>query len=206
MLEAPLIAIIQYTARVLGDSRRSVFRHRVSRRTRENRRAADRGTRKRRDFDEIIDGAVYGMAVALGFSLLENIVYVFGSDDALRVALLRGFTAVPLHALCGGIMGLSLGYLRIESRGSVAGALLAAVLIHGVYDLILMDSRIAGWLIIPLLVVGWAALVTGRTKSRTDRPNEGAKPVSDSDKGVSRNLIPAGIVRKPFSRIQSTPI
>ncbi len=126
--------------------------------------------RKRRDFDEIIDGAVYGMAVALGFALLENIRYVLGSSDPLRTALLRGFTAIPLHALAGGCMGLTLGYYRIESRGSLVGALMAAIAVHGLYDLILMDSRIPGWLIIPLLIVGWTLLIlAGRKAVQFDR-------------------------------------
>ncbi len=73
--------------------------------------------RKRKEFDEILDGAVYAVAVAMGFALLENIMYVFGSDTPMSVAMIRGFTAVPLHALAGGFMGLAYARDKIESRG-----------------------------------------------------------------------------------------
>lgn len=124
--------------------------------------------RKRKEFDEILDGAVYAVAVAMGFALLENILYVFGSESAMSVALIRGFTAVPLHALAGGYMGLALARDKIESKGGVSAAFLIAVLIHGAYDWILMDNRLPGFLIYPLLIAGWWLLIRALRKARKD--------------------------------------
>ena len=124
--------------------------------------------RKRKEFDEVLDGAVYAVAVAMGFALLENIMYVFGSDSAMSVALIRGFTAVPLHALAGGFMGLALARDKIESKGGVSAAFLIAVIIHGTYDWILMDNRLPGFLIYPLLAVGWWLLIRALRKARND--------------------------------------
>jgi RsiW-degrading membrane proteinase PrsW (M82 family) len=124
--------------------------------------------RNRKEFDEILDGAVYAVAVAMGFALLENIMYVFGSEAPMSVALIRGLTAVPLHALAGGFMGLAYARDKIESRGGLSSAFLIAVLIHGAYDWFLMDSRLPGFLIYPLLIIGWWMLVRALRKARKD--------------------------------------
>jgi len=124
--------------------------------------------RKRREFDEILDGAVYAVAVAMGFALLENIMYVFGSGAPMSVALIRGLTAVPLHALAGGFMGLAYARDKIESRGGLTAAFLIAVIIHGAYDWFLMDSRLPGFLIYPLLAAGWWLLIRALRKARRD--------------------------------------
>ena len=124
--------------------------------------------RKRKEFDEILDGAVYAVAVAMGFALLENVMYVFGSDAPMSVALIRGFTAVPLHALAAGFMGLAIARDKIESKGSIAFAFLIAVIIHGAYDWFLMDDRLSNLLIYPLLIAGWWLLIRGLRKARKD--------------------------------------
>ena len=61
--------------------------------------------RHRREFEEAVDGLVYGVTLATGFALLENIMYVIGTGEPLKVALIRSFTAFILHALAGGIHG-----------------------------------------------------------------------------------------------------
>ena len=124
--------------------------------------------RNRSEFDEILDGAVYAVAVAMGFALLENIMYIFGSDIPMSVAIIRGFTAVPLHALAGGFMGLALARDKIESKGGLSSAFLIAVVIHGAYDWFLMDSRLPDYLIYPLLLIGWWLLIRGLRKARKD--------------------------------------
>ena len=56
------------------------------------------------DFDEPMDAIIYGVAASLGFAVIENWEYVLGAENleaAKYVALLRGFSAVPLHALAG---------------------------------------------------------------------------------------------------------
>jgi RsiW-degrading membrane proteinase PrsW (M82 family) len=124
--------------------------------------------RKRREFDEILDGAVYAVAAGMGFALLENILYVTGSDAPAATALVRGLTAVPLHALAGGLVGLVYARWRIENSGSLSLAFLIAVAVHGLYDLILIDERIQNLLIIPLLIIGWWILVRMLRRARKD--------------------------------------
>lgn len=124
--------------------------------------------RRRKEFDEILDGAVYAIAVSMGFALVENIMYVFGSEAPMAVALIRGFTAVPLHALAAGFMGLAIAREKIESKGSIAGAFVIAVIIHGAYDWFLMDQRLPNILIYPLLIAGWWLLIRAIRKARKD--------------------------------------
>ena len=98
------------------------------------------GSWRNRNFDYRFDGIVYGVSVAVGFALLENVLYVM--DGGLYVALMRGVLAVPLHCFCGVFMGI---YYGAAKRYSIEGqhgkattatfkALFIPFLIHGIYD------------------------------------------------------------------------
>jgi len=115
--------------------------------------------RRRREFTTVRDGAAYGISLGMGFALIENILYVFGSDAPLATALMRGISAIPLHALVGGLTGLMYARYHIKITGSLSLTYLIAVAIHGTYDLILISPRIPSYLILPLLIVGWWFLV-----------------------------------------------
>ena len=65
---------------------------------------------KMKDFNEPIDGIVYGVTASLGFATLENIYYVYLLSDYLNstetsLAILRAFTAIPAHGVFGAAMG-----------------------------------------------------------------------------------------------------
>jgi RsiW-degrading membrane proteinase PrsW (M82 family) len=116
-------------------------------------------------FDEVMDGIVYTVVAGLGFACLENILYVVGRP--LSIALIRAFTAVPLHALASGLMGYSVGKARFAANQAEEGAwmrrgLFTAVLVHGLYDFLLFMVPIWGHLpglgLIPLILVGFLAL------------------------------------------------
>jgi len=97
----------------------------------------------RPEFDEVTDGIVYTIAASMGFALLENILYV--TQGGMAVALIRGFTAVPLHASASGIMGYYLGLSRKTTRvdkrqGYIVQGLLGAIVVHGIYDFFLFAA------------------------------------------------------------------
>lgn len=97
--------------------------------------------RRHEEFDEASDGIVYGMAASLGFAFLENVLYVGGPSSIL---LLRGITAVPLHAGCGAIMGYAVARAHFDPSRRAGAGLLIAVLVHGAYDaLVLAGGGIA---------------------------------------------------------------
>lgn len=90
---------------------------------------------RRRDFDEPMDGIVYGAVVAQGFAALENVMYSVSVGPWVTIA--RGVTAVPAHAAMGIIMGYYLGRARFEPsrRRELANRGFAlATLLHGLYD------------------------------------------------------------------------
>jgi tetratricopeptide (TPR) repeat protein/RsiW-degrading membrane proteinase PrsW (M82 family) len=84
---------------------------------------------------------VLGVAsVALGFALLENVLYVFAAADRWpATALARMTTAVPFHALVGLVLGAGLARADAATGGArrlllIARAWLIAALLHGFYD------------------------------------------------------------------------
>ena len=54
-------------------------------------------------FDEPMDGLIYGVAASLGFAAYENISYVlyYEKGPSFDIAIVRAFTAIPMHALLG---------------------------------------------------------------------------------------------------------
>lgn len=102
-----------------------------------------------KEFDEVADGLVYTMAASLGFAVIENVLYLTGPPAVL---LIRGISAVPLHATAGGVMGYFVGMSRIEGRGSSLTGLLAAVALHGTYDYLVFSGGLLSFAAIPLLI------------------------------------------------------
>lgn len=98
------------------------------------------GSWKNRNFDYRFDGIVYGVATAVGFALLENVMYVM--QGGISTALVRGVLAVPLHSFCGVFMGIEYGAAKkysVEGRHAKAKsahlkALIIPMIIHGIYD------------------------------------------------------------------------
>lgn len=90
-----------------------------------------------KNFNEYYDGILYAVFVSLGFACLENIMYVM--QYGMGVAVSRGLLAVPLHALCGVVMGyyFSLAKFSGSTVSNLLKAVIFAILAHGVYDFIL---------------------------------------------------------------------
>jgi protease PrsW len=130
------------------------------------------------EFDEPLDGVVYGVAVSLGFATLENFLFV--ARLGLGVAWQRALFAVPAHALFGATMGYYAGRTKFDHGGKlrIDGVLLLAAptAFHGLYDYALhrgLGWRI--WVVISLLSVAlWAFVLRrvhraqGRSPFRTD--------------------------------------
>jgi RsiW-degrading membrane proteinase PrsW (M82 family) len=75
-------------------------------------------------------GAASGLLAGLGFALFENISYN-AQDTSLVIIRLLG--ASPLHAACGGRVGLSVMLFRDNPAAALA-SLLSAVIIHGMFN------------------------------------------------------------------------
>jgi protease PrsW len=125
-----------------------------------------------REFDEPLDGLIYGVAIALGFAALENLLYL--SSHGLDIAWKRAIFAVPAHALFGGCMGYYAGRAKFAVVGegrarrfwlSLVLSLLVPVAFHGAYNFSLLhglDWKV--WTAITLLSLTFWIFVLRRVK------------------------------------------
>ena len=96
-----------------------------------------------KNFDEPMDAVVFAVAASLGFAATENVDYLWAEETqqgALDLAFLRASTAIPLHALCGVVMGLFFGLAVFGERNNQRNlflALLLPIAIHGSYNFLL---------------------------------------------------------------------
>jgi len=110
------------------------------------------------EFDEPMDGLVYGVAASLGFAAYENIDYVLYAlkEPSFELATIRAYTAVPLHALCGIMMGFLITQSIFEKKHNYLNLVLALLIpvgIHGLYNFSLTSSLISNEIAYIILVV-----------------------------------------------------
>jgi len=107
-----------------------------------------------KQFDEPMDGIVFGVAAALGFATVENILYVL--EGGIWTAVFRAIVSVPVHAFCGAILGFYLGEAKVRGRPLLAlNGLLFAASLHGLFDTLstVISSSVAA--LISLLAFVW---------------------------------------------------
>jgi RsiW-degrading membrane proteinase PrsW (M82 family) len=136
---------------------------------------------RRPEFDERMDGIVYGAWAGLGFALVENVLYLLllpaSFSEYVAVFIGRAVLAVPGHATWGAIMGYFAAMRRFDGRGpGLWGGYCLAVLLHGTYDAVVFCTPVAiarghDWLslgiggipivayAVPALIVGGSALL-----------------------------------------------
>jgi protease PrsW len=103
---------------------------------------------RRPEFDERLDGIVYGARAGLGFALVENVVYLLLLPSSLAeyvsIFLGRAVLAVPAHATWGGIAGYFWARRRFDRRGpGLIGGYLVAACLHGIYDAWVFSAPVA---------------------------------------------------------------
>ena len=90
-------------------------------------------------FDEYYDGLEYAAFVGLGFAGFENVLYIL--QGGLGLAVGRGIFAVPAHFFFAIFMGYFFALARFrysERRRYMTLAYIVPVLLHGIYDFVLM--------------------------------------------------------------------
>ena len=92
------------------------------------------------DFDEPMDGLVYGATAALGFAMAENFEYVYNAEAFgstwQDVAWIRAFLTAPMHASCGIFIGFSISYYYFSNKKIIflIIGLLTAIIFHFLYN------------------------------------------------------------------------
>ncbi|HET8988007.1 MAG TPA: PrsW family intramembrane metalloprotease [Humibacillus sp.] len=106
---------------------------------------------RRREFDGIIDGIVYGGIIGAGFAFSENILYLgqaydtYGDEGLTATFIVRGIMGPFGHPLFTAITGIGIG-IAVTSRRpvvrvlAVLGGWICAMLLHGLWNL----SALAG--------------------------------------------------------------
>ena len=113
---------------------------------------------KMKDFNEPMDGIVYGVTVSLGFATLENFYYVYLLADyfettSMSLAVLRSFSAVPAHAVFGIFMGyFFMKYAFIKKGDNLFFAFIIPFVLHGCYNLFISSNFYAAML---LIIISW---------------------------------------------------
>ena len=100
------------------------------------------------EFDSLYDMIVYAVFISLGFSFLENILYV--KEYGIMTGILRGFLSVPGHACDGVFMGYYLGLAKTSAlnnrdnlkKKNLLLSVLVPTIMHGIYDFCLFTGNL----------------------------------------------------------------
>jgi RsiW-degrading membrane proteinase PrsW (M82 family) len=120
------------------------------------------------EFDERIDGIIYGAAIGLGFATMLNVRYVVDNNGVdLAVGAIQVAVTALAHASFSGVVGYFLGRAKFERMGPVwlqLGVSLAAVL-NGIvsYALREIPELGGGFSYNPWYGLVFAAIVAGAT-------------------------------------------
>jgi len=122
---------------------------------------------KMKDFNEPIDGVVYGVTVSLGFATLENIYYVYLLSNyfdttSQSLAILRSFSAIPAHGIFGAAMGYYfMKYSYVSKKNNLALCMIVPILLHGSYNFFAHSYFIVSLLIV---IISWIILLISFSK------------------------------------------
>ena len=113
---------------------------------------------KMKDFNEPIDGIVYGVTASLGFATLENFYYVYLLADyyqtsSMSLAVARSFSAIPAHAVFGVFMGyFFMKYVFVKKGDNLLFAFTIPFVLHGCYNLFTVSNF---YISLGLILISW---------------------------------------------------
>lgn len=127
------------------------------------------------DLDEPIDIVIYMIVVALGFAAVENMLYLFAPvgeaslnaiiSRTLIITFIRFVGATFLHTLCSAIIGYSLVIAYKDQKNrflEIAFGVIAATLLHGLYDFSIIQLDGVLKLAVPLGIIILLAVIVFR--------------------------------------------
>lgn len=100
----------------------------------------------RREFDDVLDGVIYGALIGFGFAMTENFLYYIGAfhqgglGDFTLVFFLRSILFGLNHAFYTSLTGIGFGLARntrvLRARTlQIGGGLLLAIVVHSLHNL-----------------------------------------------------------------------
>lgn len=121
------------------------------------------------EFDEPMDGVVYMAAAGLGFSTAENLYYLCQLTPTTM--LLRGVFSCFLHASCSGLIGFWWSEVKFHGRSrlTLAAAVAAAVVVHGLFDQVAFSQYRSPFLVLAFFLVVLDAALMARVGQALER-------------------------------------
>lgn len=121
---------------------------------------------KRSVYDEPVDALIYLITVALGFSALENFLFLLdvageGGVGQAVTANLRFFGATLLHTVTAGVMGASVAFSFFHKEHkwrNIWGGIILATLLHGLFNAVIINSASSAALFKTFFVV-WTFII-----------------------------------------------
>jgi RsiW-degrading membrane proteinase PrsW (M82 family) len=94
---------------------------------------------RRPEFTYFVDGAIYGFAAGIGFSIIENFLYLSRNPEVgVALALTRAFSTCLMHGTAAGLVGATIGRFRFQRRSgrglALIGGWMAAILLHALFN------------------------------------------------------------------------
>ena len=132
--------------------------------------------RNNKYFDEKTDGIVYAVFISMGFAALENILYLFeDTEEYLSVGIVRGLFSIPGHFCFGVLMGYYYSLVKFYKKNRIRNMvfiLLAPVIVHGLYDYILMSLEVTSEIFNFILIIVFLVLCSKMWKYASERIKE----------------------------------
>jgi RsiW-degrading membrane proteinase PrsW (M82 family) len=124
----------------------------------------------RREFDDVLDGIVYGATIGFGFAMTENAFYFMhslsneGTQGLTLVVFLRSFIFGLNHALFSSVFGAALGYARMAKTGCSGWlvaplGLLGAMILHAVHNLFATLANVTCFSLLFSLFSDWGGVL-----------------------------------------------
>ena len=132
--------------------------------------------------DEPLDVMLYMVVAALGFTAVENILYLFSPIDnisfdviiktTLAVSFIRFIGATFLHTLCSATLGyfMALSFFKTEKRLklTIIGIFISGAT-HGLYDFSIMTLKTPLNFVIPVIIITGLAMFVIFAFNKTKR-------------------------------------
>lgn len=107
-----------------------------------------------RAFNEALDGIIYAAFIALGYATMENLHYLQYLTTLEAIA--RGFAGPLVHVMFASVWGYYLGRSFLRTGTWLSAGLFAvplAMVLHGLYDFLVLASPLSGLPLSALLIL-----------------------------------------------------
>ncbi|HOU14132.1 MAG TPA: PrsW family intramembrane metalloprotease [Anaerolineae bacterium] len=103
---------------------------------------------RRPEFTYFVDGAIYGFAGGIGFSIVENFIYLSQNPRmGVTLAVSRAFSTCLMHGTAAGLVGIAIGRVRFQQRAGkslgLLGGWLSAILLHAVFNSVVQSGSLS---------------------------------------------------------------